>query len=283
MIKKTQTSKVRRDQLAAFTLIELLVVIAIIAILAAMLLPALASAKEHGQRARCLSNLRQIAVGAMVYATDNADKVPTAGTDSSGVVLFAVQYYTTDPIIGAWAQVGVPLNATNGQASVWTCPNRPGFPKPPAPGSSQICIGYQYYGGIKNWINSVSGPAPGKPSASPVKVAASKPSWMLCADVVANPDGTKPTLWGDGVIDGSTDPSGWAYLPEHKNGSAAVPAGGNEVFIDGSAKWIKASVMMYLHSWSDSQSPNPRFLYFWQDDLGTFFNPLVTSIRTTGL
>src|SRR5436305_3200052 len=73
-VMKSHTPK--KPSVRGFTLIELLVVIAIIAILAAMLLPALASAKERAKRATCVNHLHQIGIALAMYPTDFGEKLP---------------------------------------------------------------------------------------------------------------------------------------------------------------------------------------------------------------
>ena len=96
----------------AFTLIELLMVMAIIAILAAILFPVFASARESARRSRCMSNLKQLSAGLMMYVDDYCGRLPP--------------YPSSDipDIISLRRSLGQRIAS----ASVWRCPSEHGQP-----------------------------------------------------------------------------------------------------------------------------------------------------------
>ncbi len=108
-----------------FTLIELLVVIAIIAILAAILFPVFAQAREKARSASCLSNLDQIGIGTMMYTQDYDETYPSgwSNTNGAGNTMWRI---SEQPYIQKFGNPSQPYNnSTWGATSVYSCPDDP--------------------------------------------------------------------------------------------------------------------------------------------------------------
>jgi prepilin-type N-terminal cleavage/methylation domain-containing protein/prepilin-type processing-associated H-X9-DG protein len=123
-----------------FTLIELLVVIAIIAILAAILFPVFAQAREKARQASCLSNCKQIGLAVNMYAQDYDETLPNAGPDWPG--------NNKHPVFKAgygWGMWVILLDPYIKNRKVWACPSgktdASGYI---GPASDRILVGYGY-------------------------------------------------------------------------------------------------------------------------------------------
>jgi prepilin-type N-terminal cleavage/methylation domain-containing protein/prepilin-type processing-associated H-X9-DG protein len=236
-----------------FTLIELLVVIAIIAILAAMLLPALAKAKEQAMRTQCKSNIRQVGVSVIMYAGDFKDKVFPPYLGSIIVGLDA----TNLPTLNHYGMI-IKTNASE-QNNIWSCPERKFLPRIQPGTPDALAIGYEYFGGLTSWDNP-AGTFANPPS--PVKLGQAKPNWCLAAEsnckYFASFTTGQPLGWGaDGYVPGEP-----IRVP-HPAARGKHPDGGNVLFTDGSARWIKYANMYFITSFGPG-----AHIYAYQEDWG---------------
>ena len=237
-----------------FTLIELLVVIAIIAILAAILFPVFAQAREKARQTMCLSNAKQIGTGMMMYAQDYDEVLPIGGRGRHpGEPNTAPDRW--DKLIMPYVKNGMRADG-RGTTGTFMCPSRPTFPN-----SATEPRGYGCNGNVMGWVD-IAAVNPAPPSRSLAEITSPAGTFLVAEGssiqvpvaTPGHPDNLNPESWvryedrrADWQI---VAPGGWANnnttnytrAPDSSCNSCRRPIGrhnngANITYVDGHAKW----------------------------------------------